>query len=541
MSAVSAVVFLILLFTKSASQCLSAPGSCNTVYESLPGQGIGPPYSFIQTFDVSTCVSDNQLEISEISFYYQYYVSNAISLDFQIELFIPSSLNALSPTDANSKIATVQKSINFNTIMYGTRKRVRFTNLNITLGCTPHFGMFVYPLNCNGGSDPSCDSTSELKNLNLFLCAAPAPQETLFVYDDTGSLPPALTSIGIMNPADSHPDVRIEVDIVFRSTTLCIPTAAPTPSPTPTPTPSPTPATHAPTNVPTDTPTKVPIRTPTVAPLQPTKPPSATPTKTPTKTPTTRAPTPNPSRVPTSRLTSEQPSSPTTFGEAEVNPHSTSFESGAMRPTTGNENKRTVDTIIMIVIIIISLLVVVAIVYWIYKFYYAKNRAKQAISAVMETTSTNNTVATDDIVNTVKTCTRTDTSAGTDEHVDTVDNVLPEDTKGTKAQPGATIDLELTKSDQEDGDASGSSGDELYADPHETNDGFKVTCEGTHIARCAACAKEGSGKTSGDDGYFYCMQCWNAYENEDEALYENPKMTTEGNKMTTGGNKNDVL
>eukprot|EP01083_Nonionella_stella_P158621 516494_1 len=124
----------------------------------------------------------------------------------------------------------------------------------------------------------------------------------------------------------------------------------------------------------------------------------------------------------------------------------------------------------------------------------------------------------------VKTCTRMNASAGTNENV-------------TNAQPGATIDLELTKSDQEDGDASGSSGDELYADPHETNDGFKVTCEGTHIARCAACAKEGSGKTSGDDGYFYCMQCWNAYENEDEALYENPKMTTEGNKMTTGGNK----
>eukprot|EP01083_Nonionella_stella_P294776 1001926_1 len=204
MSAVSAVVFLILLFTKSASQCLSETGSCYLVYGSLPGQGIGPPYSFIQTFDVSTCVSDNQLEISEISFYYQYYVSSVVSLDFQIEFFIPY---VLSSPDVNNRIGSIQKSISLGKTLSTTRKQVRFTNLNITLGCTPHFGMFVYPLNCNGGSDPSCDSTSELKGLDLFLCAAPAPQETLFVYDDTGSLPPALTSIGIMNPADSHPDV----------------------------------------------------------------------------------------------------------------------------------------------------------------------------------------------------------------------------------------------------------------------------------------------------------------------------------------------
>eukprot|EP01083_Nonionella_stella_P300528 1026520_1 len=266
MSAVSAVVFLILLFTKSASQCLSAPGSCNNAYVSLPAVGVGPPYSFIQTFDVSTCVSDNQLEISEISFWYQYWTSNVVSLDFQIEFFIPY---VLSSPDVNNRIGSIQKSISLGKTLSTTRKQVRFTNLNITLGCTPHFGMFVYPLNCNGGSDPSCDSTSELKNLNLFLCAAPAPQETLFVYDDTGSVPPELTSVDIMNPLESKTDYRIEVDIVFRSTTLCIPTAAPTPaptpSPTPPPTPSPTPATSAPMPAPTPSPTPPPTPSPTPA------------------------------------------------------------------------------------------------------------------------------------------------------------------------------------------------------------------------------------------------------------------------------------
>eukprot|EP01083_Nonionella_stella_P124000 374022_1 len=72
------IVFIMLLFKKYKAQCLSAAGSCNQniLYRSLPSQGIGPPHSFIQTFNVSSCVSDHRLEISVISIWYQYYISS---------------------------------------------------------------------------------------------------------------------------------------------------------------------------------------------------------------------------------------------------------------------------------------------------------------------------------------------------------------------------------------------------------------------------------------------------------------------------------
>eukprot|EP01083_Nonionella_stella_P090742 253554_1 len=33
-----------------------------------------------------------------------------------------------------------------------------------------------------------------------------------------------------------------------------------------------------------------------------------------------------------------------------------------------------------------------------------------------------------------------------------------------------------------------------------------------HIARCAECGEQSSGKASDDDGYFYCIKCWDLYE-----------------------------
>eukprot|EP01083_Nonionella_stella_P165195 549032_1 len=230
---VTVIVFIVLLFKEYKAQCLSTAGSCTSlIYASLPAQSTGPPYSFIQTFNVSSCVSDHRLEISEISIWYQYYISSIVTLDFQIDFFIPPLLDSLSIIDVNNVTATAQTSISLTTLFSDSRKRVRFTNLNITLGCNPHFAMFVYPLNCNGGADPACDSTSSLKYLDLFVCVVPVQQETLFVYDDTGSVPPDLTSIDIINPYDSRTDFRMEVDIKFHNTTLCKPTQAPSGTPT---------------------------------------------------------------------------------------------------------------------------------------------------------------------------------------------------------------------------------------------------------------------------------------------------------------------
>eukprot|EP01083_Nonionella_stella_P107993 313499_1 len=274
---VTVIVFIVLLFKEYKAQCLSTAGSCTSlIYASLPAQSTGPPYSFIQTFNVSSCVSDHRLEISEISIWYQYFIKSTVTLDFQIEFFIPSSLDSLSIIDVNNVTATAQTSISLTTLFSDSRKRVRFTNLNITLGCNPHFAMFVYPLNCNGGADPACDSTPDLMQLGQYVCSVPVRQETLFVYDDTGAVPPNLASIDIVNPSDSKTDYRMEVDIESHNTTLCNPTQPPTVSPSRTPSSSPTVAPTQPPTVspigatlsPTSSPSKTPSSPPSIAPTQ---------------------------------------------------------------------------------------------------------------------------------------------------------------------------------------------------------------------------------------------------------------------------------
>eukprot|EP01083_Nonionella_stella_P184701 671575_1 len=281
---VAVFVCLSLLFKNYKAQCLSTQGlRCNAVFIGLPAPYTGPPYSFIQTFNVSSCISNHQLTISEISIWYKYEITTAInySIDFNIELFNPSSLHVLTNTDVNNKIATAQTSLSLITTGGSTEKRITFTNLNIALGCYPFFAMFVYPLNCNGSISSACDSIPALKKLNIGVCEAPNQQETLFVYDATGTVPPDLTSINITHPKDSMDTYRMAVDIVFHNTTLC---SYDTPNPT-----------LFPTVVPSNTPSNIPSVPPSNTPSN--FPPSVTPSNIPSNNPTI-ARTSNPSDAP---------------------------------------------------------------------------------------------------------------------------------------------------------------------------------------------------------------------------------------------------
>eukprot|EP01083_Nonionella_stella_P181925 653136_1 len=50
-----------------------------------------------------------------------------------------------------------------------------------------------------------------------------------------------------------------------------------------------------------------------------------------------------------------------------------------------------------------------------------------------------------------------------------------------------------------------------------------------HIARCAECGEQSSGKASDDDRYFYCIKCWDLYE-----MIEGPKVETATTHSITG-------
>eukprot|EP01083_Nonionella_stella_P199032 730198_1 len=147
-----------------------------------------------------------------------------------------------------------------------TRKRVTFSNLNISFECNPLFAMFVYPLNCNGGADPRCVSTPALVQFGLSLCSIPIQQETLFVYNDNGTASPGWTSINITSPFDSMADYRMQVDIKFHNTTLCRMTGSPSAAPSHglsslAPSDAPTGTTGSSTSVPSRVPSSTPLTT----------------------------------------------------------------------------------------------------------------------------------------------------------------------------------------------------------------------------------------------------------------------------------------
>eukprot|EP01083_Nonionella_stella_P034048 93214_1 len=474
----SVAIFVVfsLLFKKCKAQCLVDTGSCDSnVVQHLWNidyvHGKEAPHTFIQTFDVSPCVSDKQLEISEVSIWFNYYISSTVSIDFTIELFIPSSLNALGPTDAYDIIGTAQTHTSLTNTMSATRKRVRFSNLNITLGCNSRFAMYVYPLNCNG-NDPGCGSTTALKRLYLYACSIPVGQETFFDYYNNANDPLDLAFIDTMSPETEMADWKMDVDIVYRDTTLCIHT----------------------TGTQTETPTKASTKTPTESP-------SKTPTEIPTKQPTnmlTSVPTRNPSRMPTLQPTSEPTPSPINFADAEVNPyHSTSLNS----ETSANENRSTVvDPIMMVVVIIISLVVALSVVYCIYKYHSTKKMTGQTITAM----EASNDAAVDDIVN----CNIQDTekkagegSQGTDkplsgEGVQTaVYNpklVMCGSVKLTKGQSEPAVEEPMQKGEEDNSSATIS--DDLYevtSQPKQATDGLEApTCEGP---------KTPIGSTAGDE------------------------------------------
>eukprot|EP01083_Nonionella_stella_P115427 342200_1 len=121
-----------------------------------------PGSSYIQTFDVSSCVTNNQLKITEITTNYHYNreTTEQVNFDFKMELFLPSSLTAFGPYDIENKVATAQTPVTLTTAMPDTGTlQVTFSNLDITMGCNDkygfqgHFALFTYPINCANDDD----------------------------------------------------------------------------------------------------------------------------------------------------------------------------------------------------------------------------------------------------------------------------------------------------------------------------------------------------------------------------------------------------
>eukprot|EP01083_Nonionella_stella_P002169 6234_1 len=84
MSLITYLLSIALLSQKSNAECLADPL---------------PLSSYIQSFDVSSCVTNNQLKITKITTNYHYQTMTQVSFDFKMELFIPSSLTAFGADD----------------------------------------------------------------------------------------------------------------------------------------------------------------------------------------------------------------------------------------------------------------------------------------------------------------------------------------------------------------------------------------------------------------------------------------------------------
>eukprot|EP01083_Nonionella_stella_P146369 460234_1 len=96
MSLITYLLSIALLSQKSNAECLADPESCNNNIIAPP-----PLSSYIQSFDVSSCVTNNQLKITKITTNcnYHYQTTEQVSFDFTMELFIPSSLTAFGADD----------------------------------------------------------------------------------------------------------------------------------------------------------------------------------------------------------------------------------------------------------------------------------------------------------------------------------------------------------------------------------------------------------------------------------------------------------
>eukprot|EP01083_Nonionella_stella_P046692 125011_1 len=148
--------------------------------------------SYVQTFNLSSCAMDDHLKITEIITYYESSVVAPVTLDFKMEIFIPSTLHSLNSEDRiDNTIATAVTSV---TLLNG-EITASFSNLDITFGCNerydPYFAIYTYPINCDQGSDPLCENQQNITELYPRTCdlSQVIPQsETLFVYDEITSI-----------------------------------------------------------------------------------------------------------------------------------------------------------------------------------------------------------------------------------------------------------------------------------------------------------------------------------------------------------------
>eukprot|EP01083_Nonionella_stella_P277181 942305_1 len=221
MSLITYLLSIALLSQKSNAECLADPESCNdNIIAPLPLS------SYIQTFDVSSCVANNQLKITEITTNYHYQTMTQVSFDFKMELFIPSSLTAFGADDhIENKVATAQTAVTLTTLMPTTGTlQVTFSNLDITLGCNGkygyqgHFALFTYPINC-ANFDDFCEA---LEPIYPRTCAMPnGGSETLFRYDNGMPPPFGLEALNIVSPTEEVGDLRMDMEIAYTNTIQC--------------------------------------------------------------------------------------------------------------------------------------------------------------------------------------------------------------------------------------------------------------------------------------------------------------------------------
>eukprot|EP01083_Nonionella_stella_P115426 342198_1 len=185
-----------------------------------------PGSSYIQTFDVSSCVTNNQLKITEITTNYHYNreTTEQVNFDFKMELFLPSSLTAFGPYDIENKVATAQTPVTLTTAMPDTGTlQVTFSNLDITMGCNDkygfqgHFALFTYPINC-ANDDDFCGDLEPI--IYPRTCVMNGGSETLFLYDPP-ELPYGVEALPIESWDTNYMGLRMDMEIAYTNTIQC--------------------------------------------------------------------------------------------------------------------------------------------------------------------------------------------------------------------------------------------------------------------------------------------------------------------------------
>eukprot|EP01083_Nonionella_stella_P241978 844462_1 len=188
-----------------------------------------PFSSYIQTFDASSIITNDQLKITEITINYHYETQVApVHFVFKLEVFVPHYLDRFYRYDhVDYKFATAQTPVTLTeTMPTQGLLQVTFSNLDITLGCNERyhvngyqgrFAIYAYPTNCV--NDDKCEQLSDIWPRT---CNMTSGDETLFIYDNGNYVPADLERL-LDWPDDptERNDLRMSFDIVYANSIDC--------------------------------------------------------------------------------------------------------------------------------------------------------------------------------------------------------------------------------------------------------------------------------------------------------------------------------